>query len=177
MQNKESFTALIPEAAEQLAQGAFLMTGREEKNPMTIGWGQWGRVWGLPVCTVLVRKSRYSHALIERDGVFTVSVPLPDAMKKELGFCGSKSGRDVNKLETLELSTLPARAGGIDGLKGCVQHYECRVLFKLEMAGHMDELAEQQRMQYYNPQQQEGDDGNPHTVYFGEILAAYRTEE
>jgi flavin reductase (DIM6/NTAB) family NADH-FMN oxidoreductase RutF len=48
---------------------------------------------------------------VERDGVFTVSVPLPDAMKKELGFCGTKSGRDVNKLESLGLSTLlPAQA-------------------------------------------------------------------
>ncbi len=172
-----SYETMVPDSAAQLTQGAFLMTGREEKNPMTIGWGQWGRVWGLPICTVMVRGSRHSHALLERDGVFTVSVPLPDAMKKELGFCGSKSGRDVNKLEALGLSTIPACAGGIDGLKGCVQHYECRVVFKLEMAGHMDELAEQQRNQYYNPQQQEGTDGNPHTVYFGEILAAYRTEE
>lgn len=176
MQSTVSYETLVPEAAGQLAQGAFLVSGREEKNLMTIGWGQWGRVWGTPVCTVLVRKTRYSHTLVERDGVFTVSVPLPDAMKKELGFCGTKSGRDVNKLESLGLSTLPARAGGVDGLKGCVQHFECRVVFKLEMAGHLSELAEELRTRFYNPEQQEGDDGNPHTVYFGEILAAYRTD-
>ena len=177
MQNEQSYETLVPEAAPQLTQGAFLITGREEKNVMTIGWGQWGRIWSIPVCTVLVRQSRYSHELIERDGLFTVSVPLDGEHKKELGFCGSKSGRAINKREELGLTTLPARAGGIDALSGCDIHFECRVVFKLEMAGKLPELAEALRNQYYNPEQQAGDDGDPHTVYFGQILASYRTDK
>jgi hypothetical protein len=48
MQSTVSYETLVPESAGQLAQGAFLVSGREEKNLMTIGWGQWGRVWGTP---------------------------------------------------------------------------------------------------------------------------------
>ena len=177
MQNTLSYETLIQDAALQIGQGAFLMTGREEKNPMTIGWGQWGKIWSLPICTVMVRQSRYSHSLLERDGVFTVCVPPLSSMKQELGFCGTKSGRDFNKLEELGLTTLPSRTGGVDALCGCALHFECRVVFKLEMAGHLDDLAQAQRAQYYDIAKQAGEDGDPHTVYFGEILAAYRAED
>jgi hypothetical protein len=62
MQSTVSYETLVPESAGQLAQGAFLVSGREEKNLMTIGWGQWGRVWGTPVCTVLVRKTGLAYS-------------------------------------------------------------------------------------------------------------------
>lgn len=173
---KQPYEALMREAAEQVAGGGiFLMTGREEKNPMTIGWCQWGNVWGMPVCTVLVRHTRHSHGLLARDGAFTVSVPEKGAMKKELGFCGSRSGRDVDKKAELNLSTLPAQKNGIDALAGCALHFECEVVFQLEMGSNMDALAPDIRSRFYNPATQEGTDGNPHTLYFGRIVAAYRS--
>lgn len=176
MQN-EGYQALLEEACEQLQHGgAFLMTGKEEQNPMTIGWGQWGIIWGIPVCTVLVRHTRHSHALLERDRVFTVSVPAAGTMKKELGFCGSRSGRNVDKKQAMGLTTLEPQAGGIAPLSGCAIHFECEVVYSAEMKDNMDALNEVQRAQFYNPAQQEGEDGNPHTVYYGRILAAYRTE-
>ncbi len=177
MQN-EGYQALLEEACEQLQHGgAFLMTGKEEQNPMTIGWGQWGIIWGIPVCTVLVRHTRHSHALLERDRVFTVSAPAAGTMKKELGFCGSRSGRNVDKKQALGLTTLEPQAGGIAPLSGCAIHFECEVVYSAEMKGNMDALNEAQRAQFYNPAQQEGEDGNPHTIYYGRILAAYRTEQ
>lgn len=176
MQN-ETYQTLLDEACEQLKHGgAFLMTGKEEQNPMTIGWGQWGVIWGIPVCTVWVRHTRHSHGLLERDRVFTVSVPAAGTMKKELGFCGSRSGRDMDKKETLGLTTLKPQAGGIAPLAGCAIHFECEVIYSTEMKANLDMLHEAQRTQFYNPASQEGEDGNPHTIYYGRILAAYRTE-
>ena len=171
----EPYETMIREAAEQVAGGAFLMTGKEEKNPMTIGWCQWGNVWGMPICTVFVRQTRYTHGLIERDGAFTVSVPEKGAMKKELSFCGSRSGRDTDKKAQMSLTTLPAQTNGIDALAGCALHFECEVVFKLEMGSNMDALAPDIRSRFYNPASQEGTDGNPHTLYFGKIVSAYRT--
>ncbi|HPY36881.1 MAG TPA: flavin reductase [Clostridia bacterium] len=173
-----AYEELIGSCALQLSKGGvFLMTGLAEKNPMTIGWCQWGRIWNIPICTVLVRPSRHSHRLIERDGLFTVSVPGEGAMKKELGYCGTHSGRDVNKLIECNLATIPAQAGGIDALLGCSIHFECRVLFKLEMAGNLPLLAGEQRAQFYTVEEQAGGDGDPHTVYYGRILAAYKEPE
>ncbi len=178
MNNTQAYEELLGSSALQLSKGGvFLMTGLAEKNPMTIGWCQWGRIWNIPICTVLVRPSRHSHSLIERDGLFTVSVPEESAMKKELGYCGTRSGRDVDKLRECGLTTIPARAGGIDALSGCSVHFECRTLFKLQMAGNLPLLAGEQRSQFYNVEEQAGEEGDPHTVYYGRILAAYRTVE
>lgn len=168
-----AYQALIEQAAEQMEQGgAFLVTG-EQANPMTIGWCQWGRLWNAPMCTVFVRKSRYSHELI-KNGYFTVSVPAVGTMKQELAICGSKSGRDTDKLAALGLQVLPGKTPYNHGIAGCAIHFECRVCLTLEMDGHLPELAEEYRSRFYQPEANVGTDGDPHTVYFGEILAAYR---
>ena len=74
--------------------GAFLIVsdGGQRTNIMTIGWAQIGFIWGKPVMTVLVRPSRYTHGLLEKAGYFTVCVPPEGKLRKELAFCGSKSG-------------------------------------------------------------------------------------
>ena len=167
MQNWED-KKLLAEAMAQVEQGVFLMA---EGNPMTISWCEFGRVWNRPVCTVLVRQSRHTHALLEQSGRFTVSIPKAGDRKEALAYCGTRSGREVNKLEALGLSLLPARAGGADGLAGCAMHFECRVVFKLE--SDLRNLDEAIRRQFYGDNQATPD-GDPHTVYFGEILAAYR---
>lgn len=167
MQNWED-KKLLAEAMAQVEQGVFLMA---EGNPMTISWCEFGRVWNRPVCTVLVRQSRHTHGLLEQSGRFTVSIPKAGDRKEALAYCGTRSGREVNKLEALGLSLLPARAGGADGLAGCAMHFECRVVFKLE--SDLRNLDEAIRRQFYGDNQATPD-GDPHTVYFGEILAAYR---
>lgn len=163
-------------ALKQIAEnGAFLMTGKVEKNPMTIGWCQFGQVWNLPLISVFVRHSRYSHSLLERDRVFTLSFPGDGAMKSELEFCGTRSGKNVDKRKELGLSTYPSKTGGVDALGGCTVHFECRVLFQLEMGGHMDVLDQAVRDRFYAPQPSDAD-GDAHTIYYAQVLAHYRTE-
>ena len=159
----------ISEACEQIGKGAFLTTGQDH-NPMTIGWGQFGVVWGKPVCTVFVRKSRYTHDLIEKAATFTVSVPFPDAMKEARALCGTKSGRDMDKMRAANLTVLPAKAGGADGVGGCALYFECRTVFQTE--SDLKDMDVDILNRYYAGKAD--DAGDPHTVYFGEILAAYR---
>ena len=45
---------------------ALLTAGDKEKfNTMTVSWGGLGTIWGKPVATVYVRKSRYTHEFME----------------------------------------------------------------------------------------------------------------
>lgn len=99
------FTENIKEGMNYLYKhGAFLTTKAGDiTNTMTISWGNIGFQWNRPVFTVLVRKSRYTHDLIEKANEFTVSIPLSDKMKSQLALCGSKSGRDINKLDEANL--------------------------------------------------------------------------
>ena len=169
MQIKEIFQ-LVPEAAEQLPRGAFLTAGGGVWNPMTIGWAQFGVVWSKPVMTVLVRKSRYTHGLMEQADVFTVSVPRAKELSKELGFCGSRSGRDVDKEKESGLTRAPARAGGADGVAECQIVFECRIVQKQLL--DLDTLDTDIRKRNYGSNQALPD-GDPHVLYVGEVLAAY----
>ena len=71
--------------------GVFLnaKTPAGKVNPMTIGWGQVGIVWSMPVFTVYVRKSRYTYECLQTAGSFTVSVPRLGELADELMLCGT----------------------------------------------------------------------------------------
>ena len=169
MDNK-AFSALLPRANEQLPRGAFLTAGGEIWNPMTIGWAQFGVVWSRPVVTVMVRKSRYTHSLMEQTDVFTVSFPREKQMTKELAFCGVRSGRDVNKEKEAKLLRAAPRAGGAEAVAGCEIVIECRIVQKqlLDLSTFDPDF----RTKFYGSNQALPD-GDPHVLYVGEVLAAY----
>ena len=75
---------------EQISKNGLLLVAGEKGNPMTIGWGTIGIIWGKPVFMVLVRPSRYTFELMEKSGEFSVNVPL-HSLNKEVAICGSKS--------------------------------------------------------------------------------------
>ena len=170
MELQEIFS-LVPQAAQQLSLGAFLTAGGEIWNPMTIGWAQFGVVWGRPVVTVMVRKSRYTYGLMEQSGVFTLSVPRAQELSAELSFCGSRSGRDVNKEKETGLVRLCARAGGADAVAQCGSAFECRIVQKQLL--ELNTLDPDLRKRYYGANQALKD-GDPHMLYVGEVLAAYK---
>ncbi len=147
--------------------GAFLIGQAPggKPNPMTIGWGLGGTCWSQTVFLVLVRPSRYTHGLIEQSGEFSVSIPA-GGMKKELAVCGSKSGREVDKIAELGLQTVPGTEVGVPTLEFPGVHYECRVVVKTRLTeGGL--LSAQLRDRHY-PQ------GDLHTLYFGKVLAVHR---
>jgi len=155
----------LPGLLEQLPKGAFLTVRHGNRiNTMTIGWGAQGIIWTGPVFIVAVRNSRHTFKLIERAPDFTVSVPETDAYKKALAFCGTRSGKDVNKFDECGLTTRPGRtvASPVIELPGV--HLECQILLRAPMS---PELMITELFEFY-PQ------SDFHTLYFGRILAAYR---
>ena len=94
------FQTFTPEVLDVFASRNALLTvgDRRECNTMTIGWCGLGRMWQLPACTVYVRPERYTYSFLERFDSFTVSVFSPE-WKKQIAYCGSKSGRDVDKVK------------------------------------------------------------------------------
>jgi flavin reductase (DIM6/NTAB) family NADH-FMN oxidoreductase RutF len=169
----KAFAALLPQATQQLPRGAFLIAGGEIWNPMTIGWAQFGVVWARPVVTVMVRKSRYTHSLMEGTDVFTLSIPREKEMGKALAFCGARSGRDSNKEKEANLSRLAPRAGAAEAVAGCGIVFECRIVQKQLL--ELDTLDPDFRAKYYGSNQAL-ENGDPHVLYVGEVLAAYEVE-
>ena len=81
-----------------------LITGKADGrvNSMTISWGMVGVEWGKPVFITFVRESRFTRSLLEKNGEFTVNIPLDDSAKKILGYCGAKSGRKQREVLSTE---------------------------------------------------------------------------
>jgi len=146
--------------------GALLVAGKEKSNPMTIGWGSVGIIWGRPIFAVLVRPSRFTHGLMESWPEFTVNIPSLE-MDKIVNFCGTKSGRDVDKIAECKLTLEPGHKIEIPSLAECPIHYECRIVHKNNVI--LSELINEITSEFYPS-------GDFHTVYFGEILGVYRNK-
>lgn len=74
-------------------------------NTMTASWGGIGELWNRDVCFIFVRPQRYTYEFLEKNDLFTVSFYAPE-YKKALAFCGSRSGRDVDKAKETGLTPL-----------------------------------------------------------------------
>lgn len=145
-------------------QNALLTAGDKTGcNTMTIGWGQNGLVWGLPVCTVYVRPERYTYEFMESHDYFTLSI-LPESEKKAMALCGTKSGRDTDKIAACGL-TLAYGAGDAPYFEQAELVLVCRKLYvqDLDLGGMAEKVQT-----FYGPAQ-----GGIHRAYTGEILETY----
>lgn len=71
-------------------------TDGTRSNMMTASWGGMGVLWSEDVCFVFVRPSRYTYDIIENTRYITLSF-FDKKYRSALSFCGTKSGRDVDK--------------------------------------------------------------------------------
>lgn len=76
---------------------------REGLNTMTISWGGLGIMWNKPVAFTFIRPQRYTFEFLERGDFFSICF-FDESYRKALGFCGSKSGRNVDKVRETGLS-------------------------------------------------------------------------
>jgi len=135
-------------------------------NPMTIGWGTVGWIWGRPVFLILVRHSRYTYSCLEHTGDFTVNV-APPALKAAVAHCGTVSGRDDDKVASQGLTLLPAKTVSSPLIEQCVLHYECKIIHKHDMDS--ETLAREIIPEFYPT-------GDFHRVYYGQILRTLAEE-
>jgi flavin reductase (DIM6/NTAB) family NADH-FMN oxidoreductase RutF len=129
---------------------------------MTIGWATIGYVWHKPVLMVAVRNTRHTFGLMEGAPDFTVSVPSAD-MKDAIKFCGTRSGREVDKFSACNLTTVPAQKTHTPIVDFAGYHFECQRVYK----SAMDERQLDSSLKKLYP------DNDYHTLYFGEILSCY----
>jgi len=140
-------------------------TGRP--NAMAIGWGTIGAVWGKAMFIVLVRPSRYTYQCIEATGDFTVNVG-DSALREIVMYCGTASGRDVDKFKEKSLTAVKGSKVKSPTIKECIINYECKVVHKNDVIP--ERLTDEIKESAYPM-------NDFHRVYFGEILAAYADED
>ncbi|MBE6981196.1 MAG: flavin reductase family protein [Ruminococcaceae bacterium] len=158
---------------EQTGKGVLLTTKAKGKvNTMTIGWGTLGIEWGKPIYTVFVRESRHTKNMLEENGEFTVNVPMGQVDKNILAVCGTKSGRDMDKIAQLGLHLEEPETISVPGIRELPLTLECKVIYKQDQDPKAIDKACDER--YYA--KGTPNEGDYHTAYYGLITAAYVIE-
>lgn len=95
---------------ELIAKQWMLVTaGCQERgyNTMTASWGHLGSIWGhgggLPTSVIYVRPQRYTKEFVDREPLYTLCF-FPESCRKALGYLGSHSGRDEDKVAKVGLT-------------------------------------------------------------------------
>lgn len=161
------------EFAKNMKRGILLTTkGRGMVDTMTIGWGTIGIEWGRPVFVAYVRESRFTKELLDENPEFTVNVPVGQVDGKILGFCGTKSGRDVDKIRELGLHLEEPVNITVPGIRELPLTLECKVIYRDPQP---TEGLPQEILDRYYPEVNGRRDA--HIAYYGEIVSAYIIEE
>ncbi|MCR4688729.1 MAG: flavin reductase [Saccharofermentans sp.] len=127
-------------------------------NSMTVSWGGLGTIWNKPVATVYVRTSRYTHEFMDKGDYFTVSF-YPESLKQTLGVFGSKSGRDIDKMNYEGLT--PATAGETVTFAEAEITLVCKKLFMQQL--DVNNIPEDIVQRFYSSDA-------PHDMYIGEVV-------
>lgn len=98
-----------------------------------------------------VMPKRHSHALIKESGEFGVCFPTRE-LAEAVEYCGTHSGRDVDKFEGTGLTRMSGKAIEAPLIGECPLCLECKVVRELELGG-------------------------THTWFVGEVVAAHGREE
>ena len=121
---------------------------------------------------------RFTKELIDKNGEFTVNIPYGQDAKDILNFCGTKSGRDVDKFQKLGLTPVEAEKISVPAIRELPLTLECKVVYKQEQ--DPDQISEKRKKIFY-PADVDGSfhgaNRDYHTAYYGQILSAYILED
>lgn len=79
---------------------------------MTASWGGFGILWNFSVTYVFIRPSRHTFRFIDENPYYTLCF-FDKKYKKILNYCGSHSGRDVDKIRECGLEVLETDKGNL----------------------------------------------------------------
>ena len=137
----------------------------ENYNTMTVSWGGLGVLWGVPSATIYIRPQRYTHEFVEKNELFTISF-FKSEYKKTLSFCGSHSGRDCDKAK--ETGLTPIELDGTTSFEEAELILVCRKKYSQDMTA--DSFLDKSLLEKWYP------NNDLHTLYIGEIIAAYQKD-
>ena len=167
---KINFPDYVSEMLQVLKEGRVLLVGQGKDgkpNPMSVAWGAIMFAWNKPVFVAMVRDSRYTYGLMEESNTFTANF-FGKEYHKEMGFCGTKSGRSVDKWKETNLTPGKAKTVETKIIEEAFLNIECKVVFTNGM--DLEDLDQKIVEQHY---QKDIPGKSKHKFYYGEILEMY----
>lgn len=135
----------------------------EQCNTMTASWGGLGVIWGAPAAICYIRPQRYTKEFVDREEYFTLTF-FGEEWRKALSLCGSKSGRDTDKVKECGFTVKTAACGA-----PYFEEAELVLVCRKRFAQDMDpaNIPQDIKEKWYPNQ-------DYHTMYIGEIVEALK---
>lgn len=106
----------------------------EKQNVCTVAWT--GVLNTNPAkMYISVRPSRYTHELISKSREFCVNLPSSNLVRI-VDFCGVKSGREVDKFESLAITAEKSTIVSCPSIAECPVTMECKVTDIVQLGSH-----------------------------------------
>ena len=84
----------------------------DDFNTMTASWGHMGILWNLPIAIAYIRPQRYTYGFANRYEDYTLSF-FTEAYRSVLQFCGTRSGRECDKVAETGLTPIQTERGNV----------------------------------------------------------------
>ena len=175
MKEKIEVLDYASEILKAVKTGALLTTKSGDKvNTMTIAWGMLGIEWRKPIFITYVRENRFTKKQLEENAEFTVNIPYGEFDKNIISYCGSNSGKNVDKISELSLTLVDGELVNVPAIKELPLTLECKVIYSRlqDEALINDEIKEA-----CYPKDVDssfcGANKDYHIAYYGEIVNAY----
>ena len=146
---------------KMISQDWMLITAgnREKFNMMTASWGGFGILYNKPVAICFINPARYTYSVIEGSDTFTLTF-YTEAYRDALQYCGTKSGRDEDKVKGSGLTPMETQNGAM-AFSQAWMVVECRKMLSQSLSP--DAIAD--------PAEKAKRAAQPmHKMYIGEIL-------
>ena len=88
-----------------------------------------------PLVYISVRPTRYSYDILRQSKEFVINLPSEDLVW-QTDFCGTKSGREVNKFQEAHLTKEASKVVKAPSIQECPVNIECRVKEIKELGSH-----------------------------------------
>ena len=136
-----------------------------EVNTMTASWGGLGVLWRKNVAFIFIRPQRFTKGFVDEAERFSLTF-FNESYRKQLGYLGTASGRDENKIEKAGLTV--EHEDGIPVFKEAETVIICRKLYAQPLEGQFFIDKDSDKECY--------PDKDYHTMYVGEIEKVFVKE-
>jgi hypothetical protein len=144
-----------------------LLTAEKEgvANTMTVAWGGLGVMYAKPVIFVAVRPERHTFGFVEAADSFSLTF-FDESRRKTLGYCGTVSGRDEDKIAKVGFTLLHEE--GVPYFKECRMALICKNI--MAPVFRPEHLRDQDFAKFYGgSNDKSGLGGGYHTLYIAQI--------
>jgi len=85
---------------------------------------------------VAIGKTRFSAEMVRKSGVFAVNF-MPAEFEKEILFCGTKTGKNIDKFKETGLEKEEAETIDCPRIRQALAYMECKVEKEIEVGDHI----------------------------------------